>query len=391
MTLLRYETAVTSLVGFPWKSLPTFGSDELRVETQARRALLDLVDFAALRDVMSSLFVASLDEMMVCSTRVTSERRDLGTRFTLRHEGLTVWLSVEPALVMMLLKRVLGQRDGLDAGAPLSESLTGAALAVVAEVNRRLARGPGLRLDFSLQQAPAGKHELVAFPGERSAWVVDFRLRVDGRTFFGFAAVSGALDWPRRVWPTRSPAFGTLVTLNVVVAECELERADFESLMLGDVVMPGSPTLDVFASKSHELNLPNGTTVTLCSPGAAVGLKLEVRAAKLCLAGTTQLCYDRPVTINPAVKDPSAASESGGTPTALDVVMEAPVVVHIEIGTVTLPAHQWLGLRLGDVVTSQLPIGRPVTLRVAAQAVAEGELVSVDGHVGVRILRFHGA
>ncbi len=97
------------------------------------------------------------------------------------------------------------------------------------------------------------------------------------------------------------------------------------------------------------------------------------------------------MTSNPTVKDQNATSAVSAEPPALDVVMEAPVVVHIEIGSVTLPAQQWLGLRLGDVVTSQLPVGRPVTLRVAEQAVAEGELVSVDGQVGVRILRFHRA
>jgi flagellar motor switch/type III secretory pathway protein FliN len=68
--------------------------------------------------------------------------------------------------------------------------------------------------------------------------------------------------------------------------------------------------------------------------------------------------------------------------------MDAPVVVHLELGSVSLSAQSWLGLRVGDVVCSELPVGKPVTLRVAERAVAEGELVTVDGHVGVRVQRF---
>ncbi len=117
MTLLRYERAVMPApVGFPWKSLTVLRADEVSIERDARHAIAELVDFALLRDVLSTLFVASLDHVAVSSTNVTSERRDLGSRFTLTGGGLSVWLSVDPALVVMLLKRVLGQREGLIRG-----------------------------------------------------------------------------------------------------------------------------------------------------------------------------------------------------------------------------------------------------------------------------------
>ncbi len=156
--------------------------------------------------------------------------------------------------------------------------MSGAALAVLAEVCRRVARGPVLRPDFSLQQGPAGKHELVVFPGEQRAWAVDFFVRIDGRSFAGFAAISGVLS-PAKRGLTRVPsgAFATPVTLRVLAARCEIDRAEFESLMLGDVVLPGEPALEALARTSTQATVANGTTVIVCSPGAALGV--EARGA----------------------------------------------------------------------------------------------------------------
>jgi flagellar motor switch/type III secretory pathway protein FliN len=135
--------------------------------------------------------------------------------------------------------------------------------------------------------------------------------------------------------------------------------------------------------------LPEKIGALLCSPGADRALVLSSRSGKLCLAGETNMGYDVPVASNRAAG--SESNPAGQDAPAADVIMDAPVAVHLELGSVTLSAQAWLGLRVGDVVCSELPIGRPVTLRVADRAVAEGELVSVDGQVGVRIQRFFSA
>lgn len=376
-------------LAYPWESLVTLSASDVEVERASRRGLQQLVDFRRLPEVLSGLFVASLDAAKVRSSTVTSQRRDLGASFVVRGGGLTVWLSLEPAFVVLLLRRVLGAREGLDPGTPLSIATTGAALSVIAEVCRRVARGPALEPDFSLSRGAAGASALVVAPGEQRAWAVDFYMRVDGRSFMGFAAISGAVH-PRdaSVAPSDGGLEATPLSLNAVVARCELDRAEFDALSVGDIVLPGDDALSAFASGTP--TLANGNSVLLCSPGATRALRLHAKDGKLCLAGVTELRYDAPVSNSPAVSN-SAGSTSQASSPATDVVLEAPVVVHIELGSVTLPVHEWLGLRTGDVVTSQLPIGGPVTMRVAGQAVAEGELVKVDGHVGVRIVRFYGA
>ncbi len=64
-----------------------------------------------------------------------------------------------------------------------------------------------------------------------------------------------------------------------------------------------------------------------------------------------------------------------------------PVTVTVSLGELTLPAADVARLAPGQVVELDLPVGDPVTLRAAGQPLAQGELVDVDGALGVRILR----
>ena len=65
---------------------------------------------------------------------------------------------------------------------------------------------------------------------------------------------------------------------------------------------------------------------------------------------------------------------------------EVPVVVRVEIGSVEMRAKEWAALGPGDVISLGRKIGEGVTLRVGGVTIARGELVDVEGEVGVRIL-----
>jgi len=66
---------------------------------------------------------------------------------------------------------------------------------------------------------------------------------------------------------------------------------------------------------------------------------------------------------------------------------EAPVEVVAELGRITMRADEVLGLSPGVVLGLRLDRTTAVTLRVAGQPWAEGELVNIDGQVGVRVTR----
>jgi flagellar motor switch/type III secretory pathway protein FliN len=55
------------------------------------------------------------------------------------------------------------------------------------------------------------------------------------------------------------------------------------------------------------------------------------------------------------------------------------------MGAVSLTAREWAELGAGDVIETGRRIAEPVILRVAGREVARGELVNLEGELGVRI------
>jgi len=80
----------------------------------------------------------------------------------------------------------------------------------------------------------------------------------------------------------------------------------------------------------------------------------------------------------------TSSNEENQTATS-DVVLEAPLVVRVELGAVTLPAHEWAALGEGDVIALGRRVSEPVSLRIAGVEVARGELVDIEGELGVRL------
>ena len=68
-----------------------------------------------------------------------------------------------------------------------------------------------------------------------------------------------------------------------------------------------------------------------------------------------------------------------------EALLDAELVVRIEVATVTLPARAWSQLSPGDIITTDVRIGERVTLRSGGVAFASGELCEVDGRVAVRV------
>jgi flagellar motor switch/type III secretory pathway protein FliN len=67
------------------------------------------------------------------------------------------------------------------------------------------------------------------------------------------------------------------------------------------------------------------------------------------------------------------------------IVGETPVVVRLELGSVEMSAAEWAALRLGDVIASGRRLEEAVSLRTGGREIARGELVEIEGEIGVRI------
>jgi flagellar motor switch/type III secretory pathway protein FliN len=158
---------------------------------------------------------------------------------------------------------------------------------------------------------------------------------------------------------------GLPIRLPVVGAEGSLDREEFESLRIGDIWLP-----DIW----H----------VTCAGSGLEGNPL-VATGDFSYAWRSTITRHDQLSIGPAiehimthVQDSSDALIAG--------LASAPISLRLELGSVELTAREWATLAPGAVLATGLPLGTRVILRAGGMAVASGELVNVEGELGVRIL-----
>ena len=82
----------------------------------------------------------------------------------------------------------------------------------------------------------------------------------------------------------------------------------------------------------------------------------------------------------PAVA-PDAAFEVSG----LDIVLDVPVELAVEIGRTSMTIRETLDLGPGSIVVLERMTGEPVDLLVNGRRIARGEVVAIDEQFGLRI------
>ena len=82
----------------------------------------------------------------------------------------------------------------------------------------------------------------------------------------------------------------------------------------------------------------------------------------------------------------SAHDMDENKPAAAEALLgELPVEVVCELGRVSMSGRELLELRPGAVIPVGRPLAGPVDLTVGGRVVARGELVDVEGEIGVRV------
>jgi flagellar motor switch protein FliN/FliY len=79
------------------------------------------------------------------------------------------------------------------------------------------------------------------------------------------------------------------------------------------------------------------------------------------------------------------------TPANLNLVLDVPVGLAIELGSCQLPMREVLQLGVGSVVQLDKPADAPVELSVNGKLIARGEVVVIDERFGVKITEVIGA
>lgn len=156
----------------------------------------------------------------------------------------------------------------------------------------------------------------------------------------------GALEL--RVPPARpAPAWvaHAMIDVPVVVGRCALARDTVGGLAVRDVI-----TLDRAAGDAE-----------LVIFGGAVGLRVAAGAV-------------------------SAAACTGYVRRDMSLPDDAHVELTVALGTTAMSLRQVLDLAVGQIVSLGRPLAGPFELRAAGRIVGRGELIDVDGELGVRIV-----
>lgn len=94
------------------------------------------------------------------------------------------------------------------------------------------------------------------------------------------------------------------------------------------------------------------------------------------------------MTTDPTTMTGAEAEGAGrATPFPLDALLDVPMPVIIEVGRTHMPLSDVLELQAGSVVSLDRLIGDPVDILVSDRKLAEGEVVVIGEHLGVRITR----
>jgi flagellar motor switch protein FliN/FliY len=99
---------------------------------------------------------------------------------------------------------------------------------------------------------------------------------------------------------------------------------------------------------------------------------------------------DTQVTSGPPLSELNGGSRSTGS-ASLDTLLDVSLPVAIEFGRTSMTIQEVLDLGTGSVIELSRMVGEPVDIFVSDRKLAEGEVVVVGEHFGVRITRILSA
>jgi flagellar motor switch protein FliN/FliY len=87
----------------------------------------------------------------------------------------------------------------------------------------------------------------------------------------------------------------------------------------------------------------------------------------------------------PAVAEPAPVAAAALRDVQLDVILDVPVTLSLEVGRTRLPIRSLLQLNQGSVVELERAAGEPLDVFVNGTLVAHGQVVVVNEKFGIRL------
>jgi len=361
-----------SIRAFPWERLPRIERGALRARRELMSRVGTGIDVARLGRALGQLLGddAELgDVVLVEQRRAEQPEPGLFDAHTIQFPalGLRVTLWPEADLARACVARLLGQNFELGwADTGIDAALRGASAALALEVARRAARGEAPQLVTT----DGGAHAEWLSAGQAT-------LRLGGKPY-RVELSAEAVELGRPVPNLRPSALLSRlgsVPLRVpwVAALCAATVSDVEGLGVGDVWVPG---------KEAWVEGEPLVAGLLAAPGAERGMPIRASSGRIVLgAGAVPVHEERTEELTSMSQEESELAQ---------IVGETPLVVRVELGSLEMSAAEWAALRPGDVLTSGRRLDEPVVLRTGGREIARGELVDIEGEIGVRITQVAG-
>jgi type III secretion system YscQ/HrcQ family protein len=299
-------------------------------------------------------------------------------------------IEIEPRLAAIVIDRVLGG-DGRG-GSPAPGALLDTERGVLAYAIARMLGGQGaggalrlvtivtspISLLLALGDGPVicwpGRARLGGDPGIVRAWIPE---RAIDRTAPDHTA---GLDAPRA-----GAAFAGLpLTISIEGGRATLFAAELASLERGDVVV-----LDDAPVRRQAGGGIVGE-VRARARGSSAGWRCAIEGCDLVVRGSDR---SRPAPgarsarpWNEKERTEMDASDEERAAALIRTAADAPIELVVELARFEVPLGELAALAPGAVLGTGRAIGERVTLRAGDRALALGELVDIEGEVGVRIL-----
>jgi flagellar motor switch/type III secretory pathway protein FliN len=369
---------------FPWTSLDATTASELAALGDVRRWVETNVRLDAFSRALNEILGSEI-RILVRRARPWTPRRGedggIGVLLAISDRGATATgavLDIEPALATAIVARAIRRPVPVivDTTRPPSPGAAGALAAILVAAARR---------------AHADVTPRVLSAGDARTFVEDLSMRGEGEHAIEltFTVILADDAFRARLLVLRQAAFaapdvpwtlarlsalgGIPLTLPVVGVASRSTVADVAALAVGDVWLPGAWGLGAPINSSTAML---AGPVFLAAPASETGVRAQlVEGSRIVLSGDVERLDAVEATM----------VEGEGKNTWVSAVGDVPVLVRVEIGEARMTAREWASLGQGDVVTLGRRVGGQVLLRVGGVPVALGELVSVDGEVGVRI------
>jgi type III secretion system YscQ/HrcQ family protein len=154
-----------------------------------------------------------------------------------------------------------------------------------------------------------------------------------------------------------------------------LARGELDALLPGDVLLPDRCRVTC-ENGGHYVG-----EVELHTVGCRSGFSCRLEGSRLTLERAIR-CGESTMT------DTKRISMSDSSPAAAvsELAADAPLELCIELARFTMTLRELSALRPGEVLDGGSPIGAHVVLSASGRAIARGELVEIDGSIGMRVL-----